>query len=317
VQVEMTVLAVDAGAHGYCVQTDQGAISCETVVMANGACARPKIPAFAGNLPRGIRQFTPHTYKRPSDLPDGRVLVVGASASGLQLAREVQTSGRDVTLAVGNHLRLPRAYRDADISMWLEIIGATTIPYTDVDDIERVRRTPSLTLVADETLDLNVLQDLGVEITGRLAAVNDGKALFSGSLANQCAAADLKMNRLLGSIDDWVTEAGLEDLIAPRERYAETQVPEAPRLSIDLAREPYGAVIWATGYTPDFNWLNLPVFDRKGHLIHDGGLVADGLYAMGLPYMRQRKSTFIDGAESDAAALAVHLSAGLGQKLAA
>lgn len=317
VRTETTVLSVDGTPGAYRVQTDQGALSCNSVVMANGACATPKIPAFASQLPDQVQSFTPQTYKRPAQLPDGKVLVVGASASGMQLAREIQQSGRQVVLAVGTHSRFPRNYRDADITMWLEIIGATTIPYTEVDDIERVRRTPSLTLVADETIDLNSLQDLGVEITGRLVAINDGRALFSGSLANHCAAADLKMNRLLESIDDWVDAADLTNLVAPVQRYVPTRVPTAPRLSMDLAAEGFGAVLWATGYRPDFNWLELPVFDRKGNLKHDGGVVAEGLYAMGLPYLRQRKSTFIDGACDDARALAAHLTAGLARSIAA
>jgi putative flavoprotein involved in K+ transport len=317
VQTETTVLSVDGTPGAYAVQTDQGAISCESVVMANGACAVPKIPGFASEMPVQVQSFTPQSYKRPSRLPDGKVLVVGASASGLQLAREIQQSGRQVVLAVGNHLRFPRSYRDADITMWMDIIGATSILHNQVDDIERVRRTPSLTLVAGETIDLNSLQDLGVEITGRLMAVDDDRALFSGSLANHCAAADLKINRLLTSIDDWVDTAGLTDLVAPTERYAPTRVPSAPRLSMDLAAEGFGAVLWATGYRPDFNWLKQPVFDRKGNLKHDGGVVAGGLYAMGLPYLRQRKSTFIDGARDDARALANHLTAGLAQSIAA
>jgi putative flavoprotein involved in K+ transport len=222
-----------------------------------------------------------------------------------------------VTLAVGSHLRLPRHYRDADIMTWMDITGVTKIPYTEVDDIERVRRTPSLTLVAEETVDLNSLQDIGIEIVGRMMSLQDGSAYFSGSLANACGAADLKMNRLLNSIDDWVANSGLESLIDPIERYSPTRVPDSPRLKIDLVREGFQSVLWATGYKPDFSWLNLPVFDRKGRLIHDGGIVDAGLYVMGLPYLRQRKSTFIDGAGDDAKALAEHLTASLRQKLAA
>jgi len=317
IQSETRVVAVDGGPGHYTVQTDQGMISCDSVVMANGACAIPNVPGFAAQLPRTIQQFTPLNYKRPAQLPDAKVLIVGASASGLQLAREIQLSGRQVVLAVGNHLRFPRRYRGTDISMWLEAIGATTIPYTQVDDITRVRRTPSLTLVADDMIDLNALQQIGVEVTGRLAIVQDGRALFSGSLANLCAAADLKMNRLLESIDRWINENGLNELVGLRERYAPTGVAAAPRLNIDLERDGFGAVLWTTGYRPDFSWLKLPVFDGKGTLMHDGGVVTEGLYAMGLPYLRQRKSTFIDGASDDAKALAIHLCAGLGHALAA
>ncbi len=125
------------------------------------------------------------------------------------------------------------------------------------------------------------------------------------------------MNRLLGSIDEWVAARGMDDVIAPAERFAPTRVAPQPRLSIDLDAEGFGSVLWATGYQPDFSWLDLPVFDRKGAIMHDGGVVGEGLYVMGLPYLRQRKSTFIDGACDDAKALADHLSAGLSQRLAA
>jgi putative flavoprotein involved in K+ transport len=317
VQSETTVLAIGRSSRGYRVQTDNGAIECRSIVMANGAFAIPNVPEFVSRLPANVGSFTSKNYKRPSDLPNGKVLVVGASATGLQLAREIQISGRQVTVAVGGHLRMPRIYRDADIMTWMDIIGVTRIPYSEVDDIERVRRVPSPSLIAGETVDLNTLQDIGVEVVGRLASIQDGQAIFSGSLANACAAADLKMNRLLASIDDWIRNSGLEELIAPAERYTPIRVPEIPRLRMDLANEGYRAILWATGYQPDFSWLNLPVFDRKGRLAHDGGVVSEGLYAMGLPYLRQRKSTFIDGAGEDANALADHLAKALDQKLAA
>ena len=123
VQIETNVLSVRPHADGYLVQTDQGVIACRNVLMANGACAIPKVPTFAAEITGHVAQFTPHDYKRPSDLPDGDVLVIGASASGLQLAREIQRAGRNVTLAVGNHLRLPRSYRAWDIVGWMDLIG--------------------------------------------------------------------------------------------------------------------------------------------------------------------------------------------------
>ncbi|MFA3919896.1 NAD(P)-binding domain-containing protein [Ruegeria hyattellae] len=317
VQTETTVLAIDPLGDGYRVQTDQGAITCQSVVMANGACAQPAIPSFAVELPRYIRQLTPLSYKRPNDLPGGKALVVGASASGLQLAQEIQASGRQVTLAVGNHVRLPRRYRRADILHWLDTLGLSEIPFDQMDDIDRVRRTPSPGLVAEHQLDLNTLTEIGVEIAGRLEMIRDETALFSGSLENKCAAADLKMNRLLQTIDDWIASEGFEEFFPPSQRFAATRVPDRPRLQLNFAKERFESVIWATGFRPDFNWLNLPVFDRKARLQHHGGLVAQGLYVMGLPYLRQRKSTFIAGASEDAHALAAHLRCNLDQRLVA
>ena len=320
VRDETTVLGVQASGAGYRVQTDQGAIGCGTLVLATGAAARAHRPAFARDLPAGIAQITPLDYKRPGDLPPGRVLVVGASASGSQIARELQRAGRDVTLAVGAHVRVPRRYRSTDVLAWLDIIGRWNDRFDAVEDLDRQRALPSLQLTGlagDNPLGLNELQEIGVEIVGRMAGVRDGIALFSGSLANHCASADLKQNRFLAEIDAWVRENGLDPLLPAPDRPAATRIPHAPRLTIDLAREGFGAVVWATGTGPDHAWLNLPVFDRKGRIRHHGGVVADGLYVMGLPFLRSRKSTFIDGAGDDARDLAAHLATRLDQRRAA
>ena len=155
------------------------------------------IPTFAQSMSKRIVQTTPLHYKRPSDLPDGKVLVIGASASGQQIARELIQSGRNVILSVGNHIRLPRTYRGVDICVWLDVLGATSISYDQVEDLERRRRAQSLALVAEQNLDLNELQALGAEVTGRLVGCEGEGVAFAGSLANTCMAADLKMNRFL------------------------------------------------------------------------------------------------------------------------
>ncbi|MCB2137452.1 MAG: NAD(P)-binding domain-containing protein [Rhodobacteraceae bacterium] len=309
IRTQTQVISVSPAQDGYSVQTDQGMFHSRSVVVASGACALPNLPAVATELPPQIARITPLTYRRPTDLVPGGVLVVGASASGLQLARELALAGRRVVLAAGTHLRLPRFYRGADILRWMERIGVFDTPWYQVDDIERVRRTPSLPLMGSdecETLDLNALQDLGVEIVGRLAAVSGGKAQFSGSLANLCVSADLKMDRLLTAIDNFIATSRLA--APPAEPIPPTRVPDAPRLSLDLVKEGIGTVLLATGCRPDHHWLDMPVFDRKGRIRHKGGVVGAGLYVMGLPYLRTRHSTHIAGASADAEALARHLS---------
>jgi putative flavoprotein involved in K+ transport len=314
------VISVRAWDNGYMVQTGQGALGCASVVLATGACGLPRIPAFASSLPTSVTQFTSLSYRNPSQLPDGSVLVVGASASGLQIARELTLSGRRVTLAVGQHTRLPRVYRGADILTWMHLVGVLDTPFTRVDDLERLRRQPSLTLLGDPErpdLDLNALQALGAEIAGRLVAVTEGRVWFSGSLANLCASSDLKMNRLLDRIDAWVLASGFEELVDPSERFAPTQIPDDPILSLDLRAQGVGSVIWATGYTPDHSFVDLPVFDRKGRIRHHGGVVVNGIYVMGLPYMRTARSSHISGAQRDARALARHLAGSLEWRAAA
>ncbi|HMQ92836.1 MAG TPA: NAD(P)-binding domain-containing protein [Amaricoccus sp.] len=315
---ETRVLALDPLGGGYRVQTDQGAIACDSVVIASGECALPRIPGLAGDLPPGVLQLTPQSYKRPADVPEGGVLVVGAGASGLQIARELALAGRRVTLAVGNHLRLPRRYRGADILWWMHRLGVLDLPPSGEDELDRLRRAPSLPLLGDPShadIDLNGLQDLGIEIVGRLAGLTEGKAWFSGSLANACASADLKLARLLDRIDAHADRAGID--APPACRLPATRIPEAPRLMLRLGEGGIGTVVWATGYRPDHRWVKLPVFDGKGRIRHDGGVVGEGIYVLGLRHLRSARSTHIAGAPRDARVLARHLTDRLGGRAAA
>jgi putative flavoprotein involved in K+ transport len=254
-------------------------------------------------------------YRNPAQLADGGVMVVGAAATGIQLAREIQASGRRVVLSVGEHVRLPRVYRGRDIAWWMDTIGIMNMRYDAIEDIGRARRVPSLQLIGTperHTIDLNSLREAGVEIVGRLVGLHDGKAQFSGSLANHCMLADLKMNRLLDGIDTWVSENGHDGAFGAPHRLPPTDLGQHVPLGLDMNDGGIKTVIWATGYRPDYSWLDVPVFDRKGRIRHDGGVVdASGMYVMGLPFMRRRKSSFIDGVSDDAAELAEHLHLGL------
>jgi putative flavoprotein involved in K+ transport len=298
--------------NGYRVATDRGEWRCENVVLATGACNVATVPKAAESLPTAIASVTPMDDRYPEQFEDGGVMVVGASATGVQLAKEIQLSGRQVTLSVGEHVRVPRLYRDRDIKWWMDAIGVMDMRYDQADDVRRVRRVPSLQLIGSperSTLDLNALRALGVQIVGRLAGLHETKAQFSGSLANQCTLADLKMNRLLENIDEWVIENGKANEFKPAHRFDKTEIDADPQLGLDLARNGIKTVLWATGYRPDYSWLHVPVLDRKGRIRHDGGVVqeAPGLYVMGLPFLRRRKSSFIAGADDDARDLADHL----------
>jgi putative flavoprotein involved in K+ transport len=295
------------------VTTSDGEIACRAVVIASGACNRPSVPAkLSAAVPATALQLTPFGYRDPSQLPDGGVLVVGASATGVQLAAEISRSGRPVTLSVGEHVRLPRLYRGRDVLWWMDAAGVWDQRYDEVDDLGRARRLPSPQLVGTperSTLDLNALTALGVELVGRWAIVRDGQALFSGGLRNVFALADLKMNRLLDTFDEWALTSGRDAEFSAPERFAPTVAPAAARLRLDLRDGAIRTVVWATGFRPDYDWLDVPVLDDKGRLRHEGG-VADspGLYALGLPVLRRRKSTFIHGIEDDAREVIDHLA---------
>jgi len=316
VRAGTNVASVRSAGGGYALATSNGPIHCRTLVVASGACNVPTVPPFAGAVPASVAQFTPFDYRDPSTVPEGGVLVVGASATGVQLAAELRRAGRPVTLSVGEHVRMPRTYRGRDVLWWLDASGAWDQRYDEVDDLTRARRLPSPQLVGTperSTLDLNALTALGVELVGRWAAVRDGVALFSGGLRNVFALADLKLQRLLGTFDEWAREAGRDSEVDPPERFEPTHVPASAPLQLDLRSGRIRSVVWATGYRPDYGWLDVPVVDAKGRLRHDGGVVdSPGMYALGLPVLRRRKSTFIHGAEDDARDLVDHLAGYLG-----
>jgi putative flavoprotein involved in K+ transport len=320
VRTGVNVTSVRRTDDGYHVTTDDGQIDCRALVIASGACNQPSVPAFTDAVPASVEQVTPFDYREPAKLPDGGVLVVGASATGVQLAAELQRSGRPVTLSVGEHVRLPRTYRGRDVLWWMAASGVWDQRYDEVEDLTRARRLPSPQLVGTPeraTLDLNALTSMGVELAGRWATVRDGRALFSGGLRNVFTLADLKMRRLLDSFDEWALtagSAGFDAEVGPYEQFAPTLVPQTSRLQLDLGSGEIRSIVWATGFRPDYGWLDVPTVDAKGQLRHEGGVLdSPGLYALGLPVLRRRKSTFIYGIEDDAREVIDHLARYLGK----
>jgi putative flavoprotein involved in K+ transport len=319
VRTATAVHAVRASSRGFEIQANDDLLCARAVVLATGACNQQATPSIAAAVPESITMLTPLAYCDPGQLPEGGVLVVGASATGVQLADEIHRSGRPVTLAVGEHVRLPRTYRDRDIFWWLEATGLLAERYDQIDDLTRARHLPSPQLTGTPeaiTTDLNALTAQGIRMTGRLGRVAAGVAQFSGSLPNTCALADLKMNRFLNRADEWATASGLDDELPPPHRFAPTHVDPGAPLELDLTTGEITTVLWATGFRPDHSWLDIPVRDRTGRLRHDGGVItgAPGLYVLGLPVLRTRASTYIHGAGTDSEALADHLRSFLSRR---
>jgi len=318
-QTHTTVTSVRSTGAGYLVCTERGDWQCRAVVLASGACNISRIPTFANLVPPSIATLTAQQYRNPDQLADGGVLVVGASSSGTQIAKEIHRSGRPVTLAVGEHIRAPRVYRGKDLQWWMDAAGVLDERYDEVADIARARRVPSLQLAGTpdrSTLDLNALTEIGVTLAGRLAGIAYDKAQFAGSLRNMCALSDLKMGRLLDTIDAWARINDLDNKVEPPHRLRPTRVEDSPPLIMDLTTGEIKTIIWAVGYRPDYKWLELPILDHKGMVRHDGGVVAaPGIYLMGAQFMRRRKSTLIDGAGDDARDLSAHLASYLAGSL--
>lgn len=312
VEGQTAVERVSRSGDGFEVATDRGAFRSRNVVIATGWCDRPAVPAIARRLEGSVHEVVPTQYRRPSDLPAGGVLVVGASATGVQLADELHSSGRDVTIAVGRHVRMPRRYRGMDVFWWLDRIGVfdRTVD-DDVDDIVAARAEPSLQLVGrpdHRTLDIATLQRDGVRLTGRLADVDGWRVTFAPDLADTVAAADRQMTAVLDRIDQAIDAAGLtREVLAPSpvRRVVASSAPE----TLDLRAEGITAVVWATGYRRPYEWLDLPIRDLRGEIVQYRGVTkVPGAYVIGQRFQHHRNSNFIDGVGRDARHVAEHIA---------
>jgi putative flavoprotein involved in K+ transport len=298
-----TVRSVERVDDHFLIVTSRGIWSSASVVVATGHCALPHVPAMSRALAPSIVQIVPAQYRHPDQLPPGGVLVVGASSTGLQLADEIQRSGRQVTLAVGRHTRLPRSYRGRDILWWLDQSGALDQHADTVHDLDVSRRQPSLQLVGRSdhaSLDLSTLHANGVRLVGRLRSADGCSVSVSDDLVATTAAADIKMAEVLTRVDRYIERRGLAaDAAAPFE--PTWPLATSAGGTFDLKAERISTVIWATGYRRSYPWLHVPVLDERGEIVHHGGMTAAfGLYVLGMNFQRRRNSSFIDGVGADA-----------------
>ena len=314
-----TVLAIETGddpTRRYRIVTSHGTWHARNVVIATGPHGTPYVPEGLAGL-AGVDTVTANSYRNPDRLRPGGVLVVGASSSGVQIADELNRAGRDVTLAVGRHTRMPRRYRGMDIFWWLEMTGRLARTIDEVSDPEAARREQSMQLVgrfdpirASQDLDLGVLHARGVRLVGRLEAVTGHRARFRDDLTTSIATADAAMGRFLDSVDRFVDQAGLAREVWASPRPRPIEVPLVPE-HLDLRAEGIGTVLVAAGYRPDSPWLQpLSVSRPDGSLQQYRGVTpAPGLYVVGQRFQHRRDSGFIDGARHDAQAVVAHLIA--------
>ncbi len=306
-----TVLRVETGPRGYRVETDRGGFGARNVVLATGYSDVPYVPRLSSDLAEDILQLTPTRYRNPEKLPRGGALVVGASSSGIQLADEIHRSGRPVTLAVGRHTRMPRCYRGKDILWWLDRMGLFDEKVEDLRDEERSRRQPSLQLVGRpdrRSLDLPSLEAMGVRLVGTAKRASGFRVFLADDLVAHTAAADVKLARLLLRIDDFIARERLSSEVGEPEPFVPFHWPAPAPTELDLRAAGIETVVWATGFHRSYPWLKVPVLDERGEIRHRGGITeAPGLYALGLQFLRRRKSNFIDGVGDDAFELAEHI----------
>lgn len=308
------VANVERTAGRYRVSTNAGEWRSRAVVVATGACDVPFRPPMADALAPSIAQITPADYREPAQLPEGGVLVVGASATGAQLAEEIHTSGRPVVLSVGSHTRAPRRYRGGDIYVRMEEAGLLDDRADEGGNLESARRQRAPQLVGrpdNRDLDLGILSRMGIRLAGRLAAIDGTTVTFNGDLEQTTTASHQRMERILDRIDASIAGACRRlpeadptvrmPFIAARDSH-----------SLDLWREGIRSIVWATGYVRRYPWLALPVLDGRGEIVHRGGVTAStGLYTLGLTFQRRRRSSFINGCGIDAEEMAPVIKAQL------
>jgi putative flavoprotein involved in K+ transport len=265
------------------------------------------VPALAAHLPASIGQINSTRYRNPRTLPAGGVLVVGASASGVQLADELASAGRDVVIAVGSHTRMPRRYRGWDIFRGFERAGLLDTTVDELPDGAAGSRAPSLQLVGRPSaapIDLNTLQARDVHVVGRLRHIDGQRMHFEDDLPATVAAAERRMHRSLDRIDHSIARAGLDADVDAPERPRAIALPSATT-EIDLADRGITTVLWATGFGRSYPWLHVPVTDAAGEIRqHRGMSPAPGLYVLGLRFQHHRNSNFIDGVGRDATHIA-------------
>jgi putative flavoprotein involved in K+ transport len=306
--VEVRRVDRNEGRSGFTVETSQGVIQANRVVVATGPFQKPVIPAIAPNDER-LTQIHSAQYRNPQQLAEGAVLVVGAGSSGTQIADELQRSGKQVYLSVGQHDRPPRAYRNRDFCWWLGVLG-------EWDQVAMKPGREHVTIAVSgahggRTVDFRELAQRGMKLVGVTHSFNDGVATFLPDLADNLARGDENYLAVLDAADVYIERNGLSLPPEPEARrvFPDPQCVTQPILELNLAEAGITTIIWATGFATDYSWMNVDAFDEKGKPRHQRGVSNEsGIYFLGLPWQSRRGSSFIWGVWHDAKYVADHIA---------
>jgi putative flavoprotein involved in K+ transport len=309
--VEVISLEQEADPGHYLLKTNKDAIKASNVVIATGPYQLPVIPVASADVPKNIFQVHSNAYRNSTQLPPGAVLVVGSGASGCQIADDLNHSGRHVYLSVGRHSRVPRRYRGKDFAYWGPALGRTeqvvdTVPV-------HLRKGAELLLTGANggyDVDLRAMAARGIVLLGHLQGINDGELIFADDLDQNLAKGDESFANFKKAVDDYVTMNGLEFPVE-RESDVSRYIP-SPLSRLNLKDANISAIVWATGFGCNFDWVKLPACDDAGEPVHRRGVTQfPGIYFLGLRWLYKRKSAFLlraSGAE-DAAYLAERINA--------
>ena len=297
------------------VDTTDGPLEAPAVVVATGTMQTPRRPALADFVSPRIRQLDADTYRNPGDLVPGAALVVGSGQTGGQIADELRLSGRRVLLSAGGAGRVPRRYRGRDCVAWLAELGFfDRTPDMLESPADRFRAEVQVSGARGErTLGLHRLHRDGVELFGKLSAAYGEKIRFADDLRHNMENADRFSHTFQEGVDAFVERNGI-DAPLPTDEELDGEPPQddwsvSHRPSIDLRDENVTNIVWATGFSYDFSWIDFPVRDETGYPVTDRGATSvPGLYFMGLNWMVKRKSGLLYGVGDDARHVAAHIA---------
>ena len=300
------------------VETSQGPVAADAVVLAISGYHVPKIPPAANRLPDSIVQVHSSAYRNPGQLPAGEVMVVGSGQSGCQIAEDLHLAGRKVHLVVGSAPRCPRFYRGRDAVAWLDDLGQYDLPVDDHPLKEKVRKNANHYLTGREggrDIDLRRFALEGMVLHGRLVDIIGGTMTFKDDLAQSLDNADRVYNGICGLIDKHIAES---NVVASEGRHYEPVWQSAPApVELDLVASGITGIVWATGFRSDWSWVGLPIFDGEGYPIHKRGVTSmDGVYVLGLPWLYTWGSGRFVGVGRDAGFIANHIEERLASRKA-
>lgn len=298
---------------GYRVVTTEGEYTADQVVVASGGYHAPIIPRLAERLPAHIQQLHSEQYRNANALPEGAVLVVGSGQSGSQIAEDLHLAGRQVHLAVGDAPRCARFYRGRDVVDWLADMNYYDMPVHEHPLREGVRDNTNHYVTGRDggrDIDLRQFARDGMKLYGLLSSLSDDTLQFEPSLADALDRADQTYNGINAAIDKHIAERGIS--APPPSVYQPVWQPDGDHTRLDLSAAGITSVVWCIGFQPDFQWLDAPVFNGRGHPVHTRGVTRQsGLYFLGLPWLYTWGSGRFSGVARDALYLAEQIDTAL------
>lgn len=270
----------------FSIDTSAGSVTADSVILATSLYSQPFVPRAAERLPDHITQIHTADYRNPEQLPEGSVIVVGSGQSGCQIAEDLHLAGRKVHMVTGNAPRCARFYRGRDVVDWLADIGQYDITIAH-DGMSKKKHDTNHYLTGRDggrDIDLRKFALEGMALYGRMAGVAAGKMLFEPNLKSNLDGADRVYNGINALIDRHIAEKGID---APEGApYVPLWQPEGETIELDLDAQGITGVVWATGFTPDWSYVGLPIFDGTGYPIQRRGVTGiEGVYVLGLPWL--------------------------------